>query len=203
MLVLWNIFHRQSYHLWTKPEDQEVEEWNQWGFLRLRTWGLLVPYLHLLCSLGQNRTNGEGGDWERDSCFYGKGDKVVAQKGLWEWEHWLCSSWQRVGITDIVSLPVCVSHFSHVWLCDAMDLARQAPLSMGCPRQKYCRGLPFPPPGDLPDPGMEPGSPALQAGSLLYEPPGKQSLSFRTSWVTTRYCNIGDYFSNHESITYW
>ena len=40
-------------------------------------------------------------------------------------------------------------------------------------RQEYWRGLPFPTPGDLPDPGIEPGSPALQANSLPSEPPGK------------------------------
>ena len=40
-------------------------------------------------------------------------------------------------------------------------------------RQEYWSGLPFPSPGDLPDPGIEPGSPALQADALLSEPPGK------------------------------
>ena len=45
------------------------------------------------------------------------------------------------------------------------------PLSMGFPRQEYWSGLPFPSPGDLPDPGIEPGSPALQADYLLSEPP--------------------------------
>jgi len=40
-------------------------------------------------------------------------------------------------------------------------------------RQEYCSGLPFPSPGDLPNPGIEPGSPAVQADSLLSEPPGK------------------------------
>ena len=44
--------------------------------------------------------------------------------------------------------------------------ARQAPLSMGFPRQEYWSGLPFPSLGDLPDPGIEPVSPALQASSL-------------------------------------
>ena len=39
----------------------------------------------------------------------------------------------------------------------------QAPLSMGFSRQEYWNGLPFPSPGDLPDPGSEPGSPVLQA----------------------------------------
>ena len=44
--------------------------------------------------------------------------------------------------------------------------ACQAPLSMGFSRQEYCSGLPFPSAGDLPNLGMEAGSPALQADSL-------------------------------------
>ena len=44
---------------------------------------------------------------------------------------------------------------------------------MGFSRQEYWSGLPFPPPGDLPDPRIKPRSPALQANSLLSEPPGK------------------------------
>ena len=63
---------------------------------------------------------------------------------------------------------------SRVQLCDPMDYSpHQAPLSMGFSRQDYWRGLPFPPSGDLPDPGIEPGSPALQADTLLSEPPEK------------------------------
>ena len=46
-------------------------------------------------------------------------------------------------------------------------VACQAPLSMRFSRQEYWDGLPFPSPGDLPDPIIEPGSPALQADSLL------------------------------------
>ena len=49
----------------------------------------------------------------------------------------------------------------------------QAPLSMGFSRQEYWSGLPFLFPGDLPDPGIEPGSLTLQADSLPSEPPGK------------------------------
>ena len=45
-------------------------------------------------------------------------------------------------------------------------VARQASLSLGFPRQEYQSGLPFPTPGDLPDPGIGPRSPALQADSL-------------------------------------
>ena len=51
--------------------------------------------------------------------------------------------------------------------------ARQAPLSMEFSRPEYWSGLPFPPPGDLPDPRIEPVSSALQAGSSPTEPPGE------------------------------
>ena len=46
-------------------------------------------------------------------------------------------------------------------LCKPVDCSPPGPLSMGFSRQEYCSGLPFPSPGDLPDPGIEPGSPAL------------------------------------------
>ena len=59
-------------------------------------------------------------------------------------------------------------------------IAHQAPLSMGFPRQEYCSGLPFPPPGYPPGPGIEPGSPALQADSLPSEPPGMASKCLST-----------------------
>ena len=49
----------------------------------------------------------------------------------------------------------------------------RAPPSLGFSRQEYWSGLPFPSPGDLPNPGIEPRSPELQADALLPEPPGK------------------------------
>ena len=52
-------------------------------------------------------------------------------------------------------------------------VAYQAPPSMGFSRQECWSGLPFPSPGDLPDPGIEPWSPTLQADALPSEPPGK------------------------------
>ena len=55
-------------------------------------------------------------------------------------------------------------------------VAYQAPPSMGFSRQEYRSVLPFPLPGDLPDPEIEPRSPALQADSLLSEPPGRPFL---------------------------
>ena len=62
----------------------------------------------------------------------------------------------------------------------------QASLSTGFPRQENWRGLLFPSPGDLSNPGVEPGSPALQVDSLLTEPPGKPYLDilpFKKYWL--------------------
>ena len=62
-------------------------------------------------------------------------------------------------------------------------VAHQAPLSMEFSRQVYWSGLPFPSPGDLPNPGIEPRSLTLKASSLPFEPPGKpyyvQKTTFR------------------------
>ena len=67
-----------------------------------------------------------------------------------------------------VKSPSGVRLFETPW-----TVAHQAPLSMGFSRQEYWSGLPFPSPGDLPNPGIEPWSPALQADALTSEPPGK------------------------------
>ena len=65
----------------------------------------------------------------------------------------------------------CVQVFLILW-----TVALQAPLSMGCSRQEYWSGLPFPSPGDLPHPRIKPRSPGWQAGSLPAELPGKPHL---------------------------
>ena len=62
----------------------------------------------------------------------------------------------------------CVRLFVTSW-----TVAYQAPPSMGFSRQEYRSGVPLPSPGDLPDPGMEPGSPTFQADALSSKPPGK------------------------------
>ena len=75
---------------------------------------------------------------------------------------------QTVRFTELWVL----SHFSRVWLFATLwAVALQAPLSMGLSLQKFWSGLPFPSQGDLPDPGIEPRPPALQADSLPSEPP--------------------------------
>ena len=58
-------------------------------------------------------------------------------------------------------------------LATPWTVAPQAPLSLGFSRQEHWSGLPFSSPGNLPNPGMEAGSPALQADTLPSEPPGK------------------------------
>ena len=71
---------------------------------------------------------------------------------------------------------VVVYSLSPVWLsATSWIVTHHTPLSMGFSRQEYWGGLPFPPPGNLSGPGMEPRSPMLQADSLPPEPPGKHS----------------------------
>ena len=73
--------------------------------------------------------------------------------------------------------PQCVCVCVCPTLCNPMDYSpHQTPLSMEFSRQEYWSGLPFPSPGDLPDPGMETRSLSLQADSLPSEPPGKPSM---------------------------
>ena len=55
---------------------------------------------------------------------------------------------------------------------------------MGFSRQEYWNGLPFPSSGDLPNPGIEPASPALHADSLLSEPPGKPNISDNEQYLS-------------------
>ena len=69
----------------------------------------------------------------------------------------------------LLKTPKLRFQYSHSYL----TVAYQVSPSMGFPRQEYWRGLPFPSPGDLPDPGIEPESSPLEADTLTSEPPGK------------------------------
>ena len=66
-------------------------------------------------------------------------------------------------------------------LCNPMDCNPPCPLSIEFPKQEYWSGSPFPSPGDLPDPGIEPGFPALQADSLPTELLGKPIHTHKTT----------------------
>ena len=77
-------------------------------------------------------------------------------------------------------------------------VAYQASLSMGFSRQEYWSGLPFPSPGDLPDPGIEPRSPALEAAALTSEPQGS------LLWNTTMIVFLADItLMNLSSLAFW
>ena len=89
---------------------------------------------------------------------------------------------------------------SHVRLfATPWTVARQAPLSMGFSRQEYWSGLPFSSPGDLPEPGIEPRSPTLQADTLPSEPPGKKQVLIMMGLIPyktgrdMKFCVIGGY----------
>ena len=97
---------------------------------------------------------------------------------------------------------------SPVWLfVTPWAVARQAPLSMGFPRQQYWSGLPFPSPGDLPDPGIKPGYPALAGRFFTSEPLGNRKLTLRSEFPF-RICadtrgqqpSINDILSLHSLI---
>ena len=78
-----------------------------------------------------------------------------------------------------VTLTAVSAYVSHSVVSDSATpwtVACQVPLSMGFSKQEYCSGLTFPSPGNLPYPKIKPGSPALEADSLLSELPGKLPL---------------------------
>ena len=80
----------------------------------------------------------------------------------------LLNVWSEVKWSEVKSL----SRFWLFWLfATPGTVAHQAPLSMGFSRQEYWSGLPFPSPGDLPNPGIKRRSPTLQADTLTTEPP--------------------------------
>ena len=99
--------------------------------------------------------------------------------------------WQvGVGEKCVLSRSSCVWVFATPWA-----IALQAPLSMGFSRQEYWSGLPCPPPGDLPNPGIEPGSSALQANSLPSEQPGKPM-----DYILHQY--LGENYSSIQSLSH-
>ena len=92
-----------------------------------------------------------------------------ARKWLWKFNQWINIQNERSdSILKKVKSLSCVQLFATPW-----TVAYQALPSMGFSRQEYWSGLPFPSPEDLPDLGIEPRSPALQADALPSEPPGK------------------------------
>ena len=111
-----------------------------------------------------------------------------------------------------------LSHFSHVWLFvtprPPWTVARQAPLSMGFSRQEYWSGMPCPPSGDLPNPGIKPYSPvapAVQVDSLplshqgsTLESPYKwpqmeEAVHLLSQWASMRFLSVLISFPQHQA----
>ena len=98
-------------------------------------------------------------------------------------------SWTRLSKWTELNLCYAQSCQTLLYLC---AVARQAPLSMGFFSQEYWSGLPFPPSGGLPKPGISPAcpmSPALQEESLHAEPLGKPLLELSHSYLLTFFCD--------------
>ena len=81
--------------------------------------------------------------------------------------------WYKVYNLVISAVSVVISLLYIMLVAQSCPTLRPHGLSMEFSRQEYWSGLPFPSPGDLPDPGIEPGSPTLEADALTSEPPGK------------------------------
>ena len=125
------------------------------------------------------------------------------------WASWMCKSisllkFEKFSVSifffqisparTLIKHACIVSHFIHPWLFVTLwAIAHQAPLFMGFSRQEYWRGLPWPPAGDLPNPGIEPESPAaspLQVDSLLLSHRGSPYMHVhhakcQTEWITS------------------
>ena len=126
--------------------------------------------------------------------------RKLAGYGPWGcrvWHDWACThpvtwKWSRSVVSDSFATPWTVAH--------------QAPLSMGFSRQEYWRGLPFSSPGDLPDPGIKPRSPALQADTLPSEPPEWQwgkvnyKVLVKGEFNTMKHSFYKRLFASHEDL---
>ena len=98
----------------------------------------------------------------------------ILQTRLLEWVAMPSSrGYSRVRDRNCISYVSCIAALTNSFSYLEPVVAHQAPLSMGFSRQEYWSRLPFPSPGDLPNPGIEPGSPALQTDLLPAGPPGK------------------------------
>jgi len=97
-----------------------------------------------------------------------------------------------------VCVCVCVL-VAQLFFATPWTVALQAPWCVGFPRQEYWSGLPFPSPGDLPHPGIEPGSLALQVDSLPLEPDQRARCIYASLWVLWSVAVIEFYLLEHMS----
>ena len=97
----------------------------------------------------------------------------ILKKQLWKWNIYFI-----YGASLVVQTVEKVKSLSRVWFfATPWTVTYRAPPSMGFSRQEYWSGLPFPSPGDFPNPGIEPPSSALEAEALTSEPPWDLTLT--------------------------
>ena len=100
-------------------------------------------------------------------------------------------------------LKVKVKSLSHVWLAVILwTVACKASPSVGFSRQEYWSGLPFPSPGDLPDPGIEPGAPALEADALTSFLLKAKAICFYLLEFSN-YCQIDNFYHHFRFFKEW
>ena len=200
-ISLVNLLHIQSHLLRGERRTQRSTP-----ISRARDPGEQEQLRHECSRQRKSKSHQQGGcseTFQRTECLHtysnGPDPELRAPKPSRMWGNRNAHSLQmgRQNDTDTLKdkltfLPTLSTYFYHVCvlasksyptLCNPIDptVARQAPLSIRFSRQEYWSGLPFPSPGDLPDPGIEPGSLTLRADSLPSEPPGKPHLLLHVS----------------------
>ena len=109
--------------------------------------------------------------------YYAISEFFLKQSRISPYDSRVETAWWCNDYVNKIALQICHlkwKSLSHVQLSETLwTVARQVPLSMGFSRQEYWSRLPFPSPGDIPNPGTKPTSPTLQADSLPSVPPGK------------------------------
>ena len=147
--------------------------------------------------------------------MYGCESQTIKKAEWWWIDAFKLWCWRRLESSldckiKPVNLKVKVKSLSRVRLsATPWTVAYQAPPSMGFSRQNHWSGLPFPSPGDLPKPGIKPGSPALQADALTSEPPGKPSWSekeINCEYSLEDWCwswSSNTFATRYEEPTHW
>jgi len=150
---------RETYHVRGVAKGQaRLSKW------RTTPWSLLMKIITLILKI-------KGINYNTREVFYSC-SSINLQLLLTH--YWRLYLWKKVKSLSRVQL------FATLW-----TVAYQAPPSMGFSKQEYWSGLPLPSPGDLPDPGIEPRSPTLEADTLTSEPPRSLMKYFVNSQKTS------------------
>ena len=131
-----------------------------------------VRFVGLLVLSGQRLNLSEWDSWRKSIVWETQAHTRARSQQYWAFSPLVTPTLLTRAPSEWVKSLSLVRLFAIPW-----TVAHQAPPSMGFSRQEYWGGLPFPSPGDLPNPGIEPRSPAFQADTLTSEPPGKQETS--------------------------